>query len=113
MNKMPKKLIIGIIVLSVLSLIVIGCEMIKEMSLEQEKTEDMENLLKKIVGKDVNNVEKILGEHISETTLTDLNKMASTKYFTEEELIHSRKYKIKQKVITVFYEKGIVSGWSQ
>jgi hypothetical protein len=70
-------------------------------------------MLETASGKTVHEVDQVLGAHISEKTLLDFFTRISTKYYTQEEFIHSREYEVQGKKAIVFFKEGKTCGWAQ
>lgn len=112
-------MILAIIVVSFFALIMAGSGMIKEINelqseykLSRKHDKSVQEICGQISGMGPGEIKNILGNHIHEISLADLNQGLSTKYYEQDELIHSRDYLVKGKTVTVFFNKGLVTGWS-
>ena len=119
MERVPKSITFAIIAVSFVALIIAGTGMVKEINeleerfeLTQKNGKSIEELCKEISGKKPDEIMQILGRHSQEVKLTDLTQRISTKYYDKDELIHSREYSVNGQTVTVFFKKGLVSGWS-
>lgn len=64
-------------------------------------------------GKTPGEVDSLLGAHISEQSLLDFFPGRSTKYYSQEELVHNRGYNVQEKKVVVFFGEGKACGWAQ